>query len=532
MASLVSCQDAPEELTQLDFDRIFTPSGLSVLPLQTTALVSWNLTQGASEYLVQVSRDSLEFTTDLKEYTTEDLFLNLTELIGSTQYSVRVMAISPEERPADSRWNRLAFKTQDEQLLHSIPASAIKSRQVTITWVPDPNVNRLVLTPAGGSGQSILLDEADIEAAGKTITGLTPGTGYTIGIYFDQTRRGRQTFTTKWVPDCNDPNVLCLGIGDNLRDAIGDPYNAGKLIFLPEGYTYTWGGGQQVAGGFTIYGDPDGDRPVITLSAGAPFVLNGLTSGNDVIRFENVELVSTHASGYLINQGTDATANACHIKSLTFENCRLADFGRSIIRTQAPNEKFDIIRINNCLIENCSKESGQNYAIIQSTVAFEAFPNIEITNTTVNHSYASFLSLAGGSLQPSGKNILIENVTFYKTVGSNSATPDNRYLIDGGNNGPLNITIKNCILGSVRGVGNERGFRMKVDGRMTAEDNYATTDWTTVADGEATPPILNIPTKAYNGSATTLFVDPANGDFRIKDASFAGKATAGDPRWR
>jgi hypothetical protein len=37
---------------------------------------------------------------------------------------------------------------------------------------------------------------------------------------------------------------------------------------------------------------------------------------------------------------------------------------------------------------------------------------------------------------------------------------------------------------------------------------------------------------SYSGKAADLFTDPANGNFKIKDNSFAGKSTAGDPRWR
>ena len=36
----------------------------------------------------------------------------------------------------------------------------------------------------------------------------------------------------------------------------------------------------------------------------------------------------------------------------------------------------------------------------------------------------------------------------------------------------------------------------------------------------------------YERASTDLFVDPANGNFRIKDANFSGASNAGDPRWR
>jgi hypothetical protein len=205
------------------------------------------------------------------------------------------------------------------------------------------------------------------------------------------------------------------------------------------------------------------------------------------------------------------------------ENCRIAGFGRSIIRAQAANQKFEKIIINKCLIENCSSNAGQNYAFIQCTAASEAFPDIRITNTTVNHSYSSFLTISGGAGQPSGKNVLMENCTFYKTVGYNTPTPSARYLIDAGANGPVNITVKNCILGSVRGVGSECGVRCTDSSTFTSTGNYATADWVTVDNP--------IPATAYNRACAASFADPDNGNFRIKDDNFAGRGVAGDPRW-
>ena len=37
---------------------------------------------------------------------------------------------------------------------------------------------------------------------------------------------------------------------------------------------------------------------------------------------------------------------------------------------------------------------------------------------------------------------------------------------------------------------------------------------------------------SYTKTTAELFTDPAKGDFTYKDTGFAGKSTAGDPRWR
>ena len=46
------------------------------------------------------------------------------------------------------------------------------------------------------------------------------------------------------------------------------------------------------------------------------------------------------------------------------------------------------------------------------------------------------------------------------------------------------------------------------------------------------PSDLGVTITRYPGTSTDLFEDPANGNFKIKDKSFVGKSSAGDPRWR
>ena len=61
---------------------------------------------------------------------------------------------------------------------------------------------------------------------------------------------------------------------------------------------------------------------------------------------------------------------------------------------------------------------------------------------------------------------------------------------------------------------------------LTVSGSYYTTDF---YDG--TGPVKNLMT-AYSGSSTSLWTDPAGGDFTFLDGNFAGAPTAGDPRWK
>ena len=342
-------------------------------------------------------------------------------------------------------------------------------------------------------------------------------------------KENSEKFATCTVSVVNMDEVT-LSLGDNLLDAIAA--NPGKTIVLPAGYIFTWSSTPTLpAGGFIVEGNPT-SRAVISVTTGTTLNLNGRT-GKEIYRFENVEFVQTTAGNgnYFINQGTNTTDHACDIQELSFENCRFSGYGRSIVRTQTNTQTFGLVRFNNCIIENGSNQDGQHYAVVQSSVAgVTAFTNIEITNSTVKNNHAHFINVSGAD--GSAKNVLIKNVTFYNVLGANNSQPNESitWFINAGTGTPMNITIQNCILGSVKNSGLVRAINMHADGTLVSEGNYATTDWVTVLP-DPQGNVVQVPAEAYAGNCEALFTNPASGDFSIKDASFAGKGMAGDPRW-
>ena len=100
-----------------------------------------------------------------------------------------------------------------------------------------------------------------------------------------------------------------------------------------------------------------------------------------------------------------------------------------------------------------------------------------------------------------------------------------RYFNDFGtsNTSTGTIAISDCIFGQT--VDRANGIR---PGSMTLgiTGSYYTTDF---YDG-TTAVIKNLMT-AYSGASTNLWTDPVMGDFTFLDNNFAGKGTAGAPRW-
>jgi hypothetical protein len=123
--------------------------------------------------------------------------------------------------------------------------------------------------------------------------------------------------------------------------------------------------------------------------------------------------------------------------------------------------------------------------------------------------------------------VLIENCTI------NEAPVANNYLINYSTSGTNNVTsgiiVRNCIFGigknNTTGV---KGIQANTSTVITALNNYSTSDYVLAATNPL--PIPNV--IPYNGPSTSLWKDPVNGDFGFKDTNFAGKNTAGDPRWK
>src|SRR6185437_7829936 len=97
------------------------------------------------------------------------------------------------------------------------------------------------------------------------------------------------------------------------------------------------------------------------------------------------------------------------------------------------------------------------------------------------------------------------------------------YFINYSGTFPAAFNITHTIFGST--IDPTKANGIKSSGNAALSNCYITSDCVFIAN-----PLTGA--TAYAGTAADLFTAPANGDFTIKDNSFAGKSTAGDPRWR
>jgi hypothetical protein len=148
------------------------------------------------------------------------------------------------------------------------------------------------------------------------------------------------------------------------------------------------------------------------------------------------------------------------------------------------------------------------------------FIHIKFSNTTVYNIRGGIINYGAGA---GCLGVVVDNCTFDRTTMDATT---GRYFIDfgTGNSSTGPVTISDCIFGQSSPVSN--GIRPGTM-TMTYTGSYYTSDFN---DGTTFP--IKSSLTAYAGVSSALWTDPANGIFTFLDANFAGKATAGAPRWK
>ncbi|MDR1225694.1 MAG: DUF5123 domain-containing protein [Prevotellaceae bacterium] len=535
--ALTACKEPMDEITGTDYPRTFSPIEIEVTHIRfDSARIEWQSIDGASAYTVELSGqgDSLQFSSIVRTWDNVDgTRLNVGGLWGEAQYSVRIKAKTFAEGKEDSKWKNHTWKTPAEQVFLSVRSVDIKGTSVKVRWSL-PNGKLTELRVSGGI-DPIQLTETDMPNGERELTGLKSNTSYTIALYDGTKKRGEVKPKTRWKPTGAEGNVVTLSIGQDLKAACEDAANVGKIIYLPDNYTFdvlnsAEDNGMLIAGSMTIMGDPDASaKPKIKFFGDAGKRCFILPANADTILITNVILEGDPAAGSGIidqpNLSTDPKINT--LKALVFENDELLNVGRGFVRLRSTTDtavkSIESLSVNDCIFSNFGA-TNSNGIFINVATEKGGIDNITITNTTIYGQKMDFINASGTGttvVNNPVKKINIENCTFDDIVKESS---DNRYFIQAANNTGLTATVKNCILGK---TATARQFNGGSGSTATATDCYKTSDHATTASYDFASGVT-----AYSGSSTTLWTNPAAGDFTFKDADFAGKATAGDPRWR
>lgn len=498
--------------------RMFTPSSdIKSVSGEKSVTLTWQpslYTQDIEEtYTVEVAADTLFETPIVYEAETDTSGIIITDehLAVRTPYFARVKANAYGSREESGWVVSSRFMIRGEQIFLPLGSTDVMYNLVTLSWRESDGITKIVITPVNEMGEPVGeaiatdLEEEDILNGKRSISGLAPETTYRAEIFAGQASKGTITFTTIKEPE--EGAIDLTGITDRpsvLQDTLLQ-IDAGSVVVLKKGVTYTIDETVKLDRSVKIMSEITTDPGKAKIYFTSNFDIEG-GSNIDFIEFENLEMESDDKSArYVFNIDNAGTVN-----KISFDGCIIKEF-RGVMRIKTADVTITDFNFNNTVIT-----AVLGYGVVNVDHADSRVDNIKMTNSTIYKVERIFISKAASN------SILINNCTF------NQAPQATRYLVDyNGVDVTNGVEISNSIFGI--GLGDPDGDgEVKVkgvrtgNGLVSSSNTYSTADY--VSTGNHIPDL-----KPYAGTSADLFVDPENGDFTIKDDSFEGKDTAGDP---
>lgn len=497
-----SCSDAPDELTSVDYDRLFSPTSLDCRPInQVDCIVKWNAVVNATSYVVELYEGETLGETPVRVDEVTEPTLTYEGLLGETHYFVRVKAVG--EAITESKWVEDTFETDPEQIFEAVANADLQATQVTLRWPAGEEADVITLTPADVEPYQITPE--DIAAGCATITGLTPETEYTAVMTRGDKTRGTVTFTTpmdlggatRLTPDMDfvaaiegaeDGKVFALDAGTYVIPA---EEGAGKLT---------------ISSNVTLTAVDADNMPVIN---GSVALNNGasLTASNIIFDGTGTE---SHAFDFV------EVGNCDH---LSLSGCEIRNYSKGFFYLNLAT-LVNTITVDNCLIHGVEC-SGSDMFDSRSG----AYNSFTLSNSTVWNSCAArdFIRMDDASDSFAGVTPVITVTNCTLDGCSNNSSRRLLYVRFAGNS----ITFTNNMVSNMPDCG--RGFS---DNSATAVPTFSNNNyWNTKnlvsdgGDGKA---------KFFDADGTTLdpgYKDAANGDFTLSNEDLIYEEV-GDPRWR
>lgn len=488
--------------------RMFMPTGISISGGDTAATISWpasiNAPSNGVAYTVQITTDSTFQAAPYLTLTVPTTSVTVTDdtLQDNQNYFVRVQANGTKASPSYWMNDTVAFKLIGVQIFQPLQSTDVIDNAVRFTWTPTPGISEIVLTAANGDTIQAAVSMAANQVGQLIVNGLQPGTSYTAQIFAGHKSKGKLIFTTQ--SPVTGANVIDLRSITNAPLVLFDTLSqipSGSIVLLARGQTYNFPSSYTIDKTVTIQSGLGFTSPAILSLVG-----NFDASGNiDSIRFSDLT-IAANGSNYFMNVG-----NPANITTLSIANCTTqGNFSNSFIRLKEKGDVISNLNITNCIIDSFGV--GSKYALIYANASSAAqINNINISNSTFYYFY-SFIRQD----KVTTNSINIDRCTFNNMI--NQGGYFFQYTMF-----PTAFTITNCILGNTLDPANALGISSSA--AINLLNNYMTSDCIFSAN-----PLTGF--TPYSGTAAQLFRNPRQGDFTIMDNSFAGKNSAGDPRWR
>lgn len=514
MAALTTaCDDPDEELTSIDYDRLFSPINLEArVTNRTNVRLTWSAVKGATSYNIEVyENDSLTFVGSpaktINGITASELPYTVSQLEGSMKYSARVQAVG--ESIAESKWSGVYFKTDAEQIFEAIGEDDLKSEEATLRWTAGQTATEIVLTP-GDITHTVTADE--IAAGAATITGLKGETEYTAKLMNGTKVRGTLTFTT--LLDLG--NAIAVTPEDDFAAILAAANDGDAFALYPGTYKCTeLKEGVESLSKITISKSIEikavrpNDRPIlngcINLEEGASLLLRQIVmDGTDT---DGSQAVNFNTAGTTYN-------------SLTVEDCEIKNYTKGLYYLNVASTVNEIV-FNNCLIYNIECSGGD--MLDSRTGAIKA---LTLTNSTVYNSCAArdFIRYDNASANFPGIAPVIKVANCTLVGVANNASKRLMYVRFTGNQ----ITFQNNLIASTAGLFSNQASTDN-DPDFGGNNYFNSPSAGSIITGSGDSAKLVVEDK----NATALdpgFKDAANGDFTLSNEDLIYKQV-GDPRW-
>lgn len=527
IAATTSCSDPDDEIRSLIFGRNFSPLNIQAKDVkETSASISWDLSNGADLYEVQfLQDDSLDYggtydpQTDavtpaltFSNIPADDIPLNVEGLVYDTKYTVRVRAITSDDASRLSKWHGAYFRTSAQQILNGIKQGDYTDRSVTVTWPEGEEVTTIVV---GNITHEITEEE---KAAGKaTVTGLEPQTTYDVLLLNNGKQRGKRSFTTLADLEGSIP----VATAEELVDAVTAANDGDAIALIGTNYVIPYNGDDEaitagslkVSKSITLKGVDAANRPVVN---GRIEVNDGAALTTSLIIFDGSGTSGDQAFNY-------KTANA-NYGALIVDNCELKNYTKGLFYLNVKSV-VEGVTFNNCIIHDIKCDGGDMF---DSRAGLPKTFNL--TNSTIYNSCAArdFIRIddasSGFSGQP-GPVVTVDKCTLYN-VGNGNSNRQLIYVRFAGNE----VTFTNNL---VMEFSNTRGFTNQTSCDPTPElqNNYYyhTVNLISLAEGNSQT------VRWFDEDGTNLTDNPCPSakdyDFTVDANSPVKSGNGGDPRW-
>lgn len=498
---LPSCSDQDDEITKIDYDRLFSPTEVKMqIANRTNIVMMWNAVKDADSYVIEVYSGSsnfegtpiLTFKDILKNGTLTNPFI-IQGLDGEADYSVQIKAVGTSI--PDSKWVGGTVKTNPEQIFLPIDPEELGATEVTLRWPAGQQVTDIVIAP-GDITHSITADEKAAGAA--TITGLTGETSYTATLKNGVKSRGTLVFIT----------LIDLGGAkrvnpeDDLVAILDAAADGDAFVLFPGTYNL---GAYEVKKSLKLSGYKSNDKPVI---------YGQLTCGSAVnsLELKSIKFLGNGDPAVMLGQFFNLLSG-CNLKSFTINDCDISNYTNQLIYNNVAGTIGDFI-ISNSLIHHIEGSGGDGIDFRGGTLG-----SMKVENTTFYNGFRTFVRM-----QAKAGAISFTSCTFYKISNLDNSNNHGLFRIADGST----FQVSNCLF-------NETG--------LSAPTNATSGNWCRQASNmKATASYSNniyyscpnlwvglytSPSQCSASEANPQFKDPTKGDFTVQSIV----VNVGDPRW-